>query len=334
MKKLWKIISDYWLLALTLLTVAVLMVAVGTTLAGCQRSTTGPQLEHQLEVRAPAVDTLVVEWQTFGSPEAPLTSGWAIWAADTYVEVRHCTFWLDGAHGVGVFAVSRDTPGPLIQACTFNCADSTNTYVIGVGPDYGPAVHYLEGTRVVGCTLRAPEADTPKHMLFLGYGNRGALVSDNTVVGGGYGIGLKGCEQSEVRGNRVYWTEHQALVDKAGFEVSWHDNLASVRSDGYCFRVTNDGQVQAARSSSWWRNVGFHAHPWKPVFVVGTPVPASELLAFSNLYHHDRPGSAYALNGDFMTLQEVQQLGLEEGSELRPMPQGGTPKEEYTVERP
>ena len=281
-------------------------------LAGCQPTTPGM---HSAKSYA---DSLIIHGETFGTEEEPLTDEWAIYENGIYLEVVGCTFYLDGAHGIRLMA-SFDPASCVIKHNTFHVADSLNTYVIGIGYD-----GYREGPPIAAWVLYNElyciEAETAKHDIFLGYQCVSPVVAGNEVHGGGYGIGVKGCTDGLIEGNRVYDTDRQAIVDKAGAGNVFDRNYASV-SQGYCFRITDDGTVQAVTNSTWTRNVAYQKHPWRQLFAVSTPASTDELHASNNVYLIDRAESAYSIHGDFMSLEDAQaNYGIEEGSRRYPIP--------------
>jgi hypothetical protein len=262
--------------------------------------------EEILMSREEAGDTLRIHNRVFGSPENPLTNGeYGVLVIDMPVEITGCMFYLDGGHGIGVWGDNTDVEYCVIKYNNFVVTDSLNRYVIRVGHDSSDEPYTVYNPLVYGNNLTCVEADTYKHNLFVGHCIN-PTVQWNRVTGGGYGIGIKGCDNAWVEYNTVLNTSRQAIVEKSGFDCTFTKNIADVKM-GMCFRVTDDPTGRQSIGSSWWGNVGVQRHEWRQVFGLDTPFDPIEqyFTAHSNTYRTNS-GWTQSVMGSFYTLEEFR----------------------------
>lgn len=251
-------------------------------------------------------DTLVIQNQIFGSRENPLQDGeFAIQVIDVPVEITGCMFYLDGGHGIGVWGDNIDVEHCIIKNNNFVVMDSLNRYVIRVGHDSSDEPYTVYNPLVYGNVITCVEADTYKHNLFVGHCIN-PTVQWNRVTGGGYGIGIKGCDNAFVEYNIVMNTSRQAIVEKSGLNCEFSNNITDIKT-GLCFRVTDDPTGRQSFGSTWWGNVGVQRHEWRQVFGMDTPFDpeAQWFTAHSNTYRTNS-GWTQGVMGIFYTLEDFQ----------------------------
>lgn len=267
-----------------------------------------------------APDTVVVKYQVFGSAENPLGPGeTGVNIVDAPAHVEGCTFYLNGGHGIGVWGSTQDVHYCVIKYNNFIVTDSLNTYVIRVGHD-GPNMPYtVYDPLIYGNNMYCVEADTPKHNLFVGHCIN-PVVKFNRVTGGGYGIGIKGCDNAWVEYNVVLNTSRQAIVEKSGLDCTFTKNIVDVKV-GLCYRVTDDPSGRQSFGSLWWGNVGVQRHSWRQVFELTSPYDpiAQGFTAHSNTYRTNSDWT-HSVMGSFYPLDEFQIIFEQEiDSEVTPL---------------
>jgi len=252
-------------------------------------------------------DTIVIQNMVFGTRENPLQEGeFAIQVIDAPVRVSGCKFYLDGGHGIGVWGSTEDVYYCEITNNRFVVTDSLNRYVIRVGHDSSTQPYTVYDPIVTGNVLDCVEADTAKHNLFVGHCIR-PVVKWNRVIGGGYGIGIKGCDDAWVEYNIVMNTSRQAIVEKSGLNCTFTKNIGDVKV-GLVFRVTDDPTGRQSFGSTWWGNLGVQRHEWRQVFGLDSPLdPIGQgFTAHLNTYRTNT-GNVYSALGVFYTLSEFQE---------------------------
>jgi hypothetical protein len=304
-----------------LLGILVLLLLVG----GCKTTLTPEDKGHPIildnqEILIPREatgDTIRVTNRVFGSREDPLSNGeYGVLITDMPVEITGCMFYLDGGHGIGVWGEYTDVEHCIIKNNNFVVLDSLNRYVIRVGHDSSDEPHTVYNPLVYGNTLTCVEANTYKHNLFVGHCIN-PTVKWNRVTGGGYGIGIKGCNNALVEYNTVLNTSRQAIVEKSGFDCTFSNNIADVKT-GLCFRVTDDPTGRQSIGSSWWGNVGVQRHEWRQVFELTSPYDPVEQHFYADFNtYRTNSGWTESVSGSFYTLDEFKEtFGQELSSEV------------------
>ena len=288
-----------------------------------------PEIYRNVLVTDAGSDTLVYEGMSFGSSDDPIGEDeWGLNIIDSPVRVSNCVFYLDGGHGIGVWGVNTDIDYCVIEGNTFVVMDSLNKYVIRVGHDNSEHTTTVYNPVITGNTLDCVEADTYKHNLFLGWCVDG-YVAYNLIYGGGYGIGIKNCDDTLVEHNEVFNTSRQAIVEKAGLRCEFRNNTAVVYT-GTCYRITDDLSGRQSFASYWHNNFGRQQHEWQQVFSLSSPYdPISQgFTAHDNTYQTDS-GWTHSVESTFYELVDFQaEFGQEEGSTSNEVVVTSVPEEE------
>ncbi len=193
----------------------------------------------------------------FGCPEQPLDLGsqWAVFVANSdRVQVSDNALFLGAGHGLGFPAGALSITSATIAGNTLYSTSLANQYGIMVGSEAPVAIEY-RGVEIAHnrVSLPIPVADTAKHDLFVGYTLQPS-VHDNEIIGGGYGLVIKGNDGADVRDNSIAGTWRNGILDKAGWDCEFHGNSIDT-ARGRCARLCNDDAAgREVRGSRWYGN--------------------------------------------------------------------------------
>jgi hypothetical protein len=247
---------------------------------------------------------------SFGSEGAPLdlASEWCVFVVNSdQVRIAGNELTLATGYGLGVPTGLVDITGVEVVENVLRCTTLTPQYGILVGSETPRSVVFA-GAHVEANTLLLPipQADTSKHDLFVGY-TQAPEISGNTVIGGGYGLGIKGNTGADVHHNSVSHTWRWGIVDKAGWDCSFHDNVVET-SKGCSARMCNDDSAgRIVQNSSWFGN---EFRGGVPAYEITSPVTplangiTSEANCFRLVQHCDPILKMGATESDLWATQE------------------------------
>jgi hypothetical protein len=160
-------------------------------------------------LRAIRCPSLRVTANSFGSSAQSLALGaqWAVLATDSdRIQITDNVLFLSSGHGLGLPAGTLPISAATVTGNTLQSTSLANQYGIMVGSETPVAIAY-QGVEVANnhISLPVPTADTAKHDLFVGYTLQPA-VHDNEVLGGGYGLVIKGNDGADVYDNSILGT--------------------------------------------------------------------------------------------------------------------------------
>jgi hypothetical protein len=215
---------------------------------------------------------LIIRNNRFGSENSPIniSSSKSIRILDSdRTMVENNSLYLEDGYGIEIRTYSKNMEGPLIFNNTMFVYNLLNKYVIVVGSDYFVEEEIIN-PRISDNKLFLLAGDTLKHNLFVGC-TSGAIIKNNYVHGGGYGIGVKNSEDVLILNNVVYNASRQAIVDKGSYNSLIINNTFNCLY-GRCARVTNDPSTGRNVTNSTWSNNIFYVEEDQIPFEISSPV--------------------------------------------------------------